>query len=210
MSDDSGPEQAPIEPRDKIASGNAPDKREAFRAVLYPHRSLGPTGFLILMSAIGGVSFITGMAFLLKGAWPVFGFFGLDVALIYAAFKLNYRSGRLYETVELTPDVLTVTRVHPVRQAGELRLQPLLGARAPRRGAARPHRSAPRLARARIFLRPVSHRRRAPRPVEGPGGRPGAGAHRRSRDRFKAASRYATDCASILPARPSVKTTPRR
>ena len=64
MSDDSGPEQAPIEPRDKIASGNAPDKREAFRAVLYPHRSLGPTGFLILMSAIGGVSFIVNPVFL--------------------------------------------------------------------------------------------------------------------------------------------------
>jgi len=124
MSDDSGPEQAPIEPRDKIASGNAPDKREAFRAVLYPHRSLGPTGFLILMSAIGGVSFITGMAFLLKGAWPVFGFFGLDVALIYAAFKLNYRSGRLYETVELTPDVLTVTRVSPSGKAESFDFNP--------------------------------------------------------------------------------------
>ena len=40
---------------------------------------------------------------LLAGAWPVIGFFGLDVALIYLAFKLNYRSGRLYETIELTP-----------------------------------------------------------------------------------------------------------
>jgi len=84
-----------------------------FRAVLYPHRSLGPTGFLVLMIAIGSVSFVTGMMFLIKGAWPVFGFFGLDVALVYAAFKLNYRSGRLYETVELTPQALTITRVHP-------------------------------------------------------------------------------------------------
>ena len=53
------------------------------------------------------------MVFLLQGAWPVFGFFGLDVALVYFAFKLNYRSGRLYETVELTPDMLTITRVQP-------------------------------------------------------------------------------------------------
>jgi uncharacterized membrane protein len=65
------------------------------------------------MSAIGGVSFVTGMVFLLMGAWPVFGFFGLDVALIYIAFKLNYRSGRLHELIELTPETLTVTRVHP-------------------------------------------------------------------------------------------------
>ena len=67
--------------------------------VLHPHRSLSPRGFLILMSAIGLVSFVMGMVFLLIGAWPVMGFFGLDVALIYFAFKLNYRSGRLYETV---------------------------------------------------------------------------------------------------------------
>jgi uncharacterized membrane protein len=86
---------------------------QAFRAVLHPHRSLGPTGFLVLMVAIGSISFVTGMVFLMMGAWPVFGFFGLDVALVYFAFRLNYRSGRLHELVDLTPASLTVTRVHP-------------------------------------------------------------------------------------------------
>ncbi len=86
---------------------------EAFRALLTPHRSLGPTGFLILMAALGAASFITGIVFLLMGAWPVFGFFGLDVLIVYIAFRLNYRSGRLYETVELTPARFTLTRVHP-------------------------------------------------------------------------------------------------
>jgi uncharacterized membrane protein len=41
------------------------------------------------------------------------GFFGLDAALVYLAFRINYRSGRLYETVEVTPARLTWTRVHP-------------------------------------------------------------------------------------------------
>jgi uncharacterized membrane protein len=91
----------------------APQSPQAFRAVLHPHRSLSPTGFLILMVAIGSVSFVTGMVFLMMGAWPVFGFFGLDVALVYFAFRLNYRSGRLHELVDLTPASLTVTRVHP-------------------------------------------------------------------------------------------------
>jgi uncharacterized membrane protein len=68
---------------------------------------------LILMSAVGIVSFVTGLVFLIIGAWPVLGFFGLDALLIYIAFKLNYRSGRLLETVELTPSLLTLTRVHP-------------------------------------------------------------------------------------------------
>jgi len=86
---------------------------EAFRVLLTPHRSLGPTGFLILMAALGTASFVAGMVFLLMGAWPVLGFFGLDVLIVYIAFRLNYRSGRLYETVELTPARFTLTRVHP-------------------------------------------------------------------------------------------------
>jgi uncharacterized membrane protein len=65
------------------------------------------------MSSLALVSFSAGFAFYLIGAWPVFGFFGLDVALVYFAFKLNSRAARLYETVELSPAKLTVTRVHP-------------------------------------------------------------------------------------------------
>ena len=84
-----------------------------FRATLVPYRSLPPAGFIALMSALTLVSFIAGMAFYLAGAWPVLGFFGLDVLLVYIAFKLNYRSGRLYEMVEVLPDNVTVTRVHP-------------------------------------------------------------------------------------------------
>ncbi len=86
---------------------------DTFRAVLTPHRSLEPRGFLILMGVLSAVSFVAGLVFYLAGAWPVMGFFGLDVALVYFAFKLNYRSGRLYETIEVTPALLTWTRVHP-------------------------------------------------------------------------------------------------
>jgi uncharacterized membrane protein len=84
-----------------------------FRAILMPYRSLGPTGFLVLMVFISLVSLMSGIAFLMMGAWPVFFFFGLDVLLIYLAFRLNYRSGRQYETVEIFPRQLILTRVHP-------------------------------------------------------------------------------------------------
>jgi len=84
-----------------------------FRARLMPHRSLSPVGFIALMSVLGLASFAAGMVFLVRGAWPVTGFFGLDVLLVYLAFRLNYRSGRQFELVELTPEELTVTRVHP-------------------------------------------------------------------------------------------------
>ena len=92
----------------------APDA--AFSAVLTPYRSLSPAGFVLFMALVTLVSFAAGMAFLLMGAWPVFGFFGLDVLLIYGAFKLNYRAGRLYELIELTGDELLVRRVQPSGQ----------------------------------------------------------------------------------------------
>jgi uncharacterized membrane protein len=92
-------------------------KEPLFSALLTPHRSLGPKGFMVLMTAVCLVSFGTGLMFYIMGAWPVIGFMGLDVALIYIAFKLNYRAGRLFETVDLTPEALTVTRVEPSGKA---------------------------------------------------------------------------------------------
>jgi uncharacterized membrane protein len=95
-----------------------------FHAVLEPHRSLGPSGFLILMLALGAVSFIAGVFFVVVGAWPVFGFFGLDVLLVYIAFKLNYRSGRLYEAVNVTRERFSVTRVHPSGRCQQFECNP--------------------------------------------------------------------------------------
>ncbi len=95
-------------------SAQEPSPRETiFSATLTPHRSLGPRGFVTLMCIIGALSFATGIVFAATGAWPVLGFFGLDVALVYGAFKMNYRAGRLYEHVDLDKTLLKLTRVHP-------------------------------------------------------------------------------------------------
>jgi uncharacterized membrane protein len=96
-----------------------------FSAVLTPHRSLSPAGFLIFMAALGGLSFVTGMVFLLAGAWPVFGFLGLDVLLVYWAFKLSYRSARAYEQVTVTPSELTVRKVSHHGRVREWTLNPV-------------------------------------------------------------------------------------
>ena len=71
------------------------------------------------------VSFIAGIAFLLMGAWPVFGFFGLDVLLLYWAFRLNYRHARAYEEVKVTPSALTLRKVSHRGRAREWVLNPL-------------------------------------------------------------------------------------
>jgi uncharacterized membrane protein len=82
-------------------------------AVLTPNRSLGKLGFFLVMALVCTVSFAAGIAFWLKGAWPVMGFFGLDIILFYVAFRLSYRAGRLSESVELTERRLTVRRHDP-------------------------------------------------------------------------------------------------
>ena len=96
-----------------------------FSAVLTPHRSLHSTGFLVLMIAYGLVSFGAGTAFWLMGAWPVFGFMGLDVVLLYLAFRVNYARAAAYEEVKVTPSALTVRKVSHRGAVREWLLNPL-------------------------------------------------------------------------------------
>ena len=84
---------------------------ELFSALLTPHRSLNRTGFLVLMVFLSAVSFAAGLAFLLMGAWPVLGFFGLDVLVIYWAFRINFRRAAASEEISMTPSELRVRRV---------------------------------------------------------------------------------------------------
>ncbi|MEA3023971.1 MAG: hypothetical protein QOK01_2823 [Alphaproteobacteria bacterium] len=105
---------------------NAPaDEPALFCALITPHRSLGGAGFLVLMAAIGGVSFAAGIVFLILGAWPVVGFFGLDVVLIYWAFRINYRAARAYEEVMVTTSELRVRKVSHRGRVAEWSLNPL-------------------------------------------------------------------------------------
>ena len=96
-----------------------------FSAIITPHRSLGSTGFLVLMLCIGGISFASGMVFLILGAWPVFGFLGLDVVLIYWAFRANFRAARAYEEVRVTASELTVRKVNHRGGVREWTLNPV-------------------------------------------------------------------------------------
>ena len=82
-----------------------------FERVLLPHRSLPPRGFHVLMGLLALLSLAVGITFVSLGAWPVCGFFGLDVGLLYLAFRLNYRAARQRETLRLDADNFTVERV---------------------------------------------------------------------------------------------------
>lgn len=94
-----------------------PAEEPIFRALLTPYRSLGRRGFLILMGFLSMLWLGTGAFFLAKGAWPVFGFFGLDVLAVYVAFRLSYRAARAREEVTVSRTALEILKVAPSGKA---------------------------------------------------------------------------------------------
>jgi uncharacterized membrane protein len=109
-----------------MTDGNAPDREPTlFSAILTPHRSLSGIGFLVLLGTVGLVSFAAGLVFLVIGAWPVLGFFGLDVLLIYWAFRINYRAALAYEEVQVTPSELRVRKVSHRGEVSEWMVNPV-------------------------------------------------------------------------------------
>jgi uncharacterized membrane protein len=105
-----------------VAAGN--ETPPFFAARLFPHRSLSPNGFTVLMLLLAAISLATGIMFLSIGAWPVVGFLGLDVFLLWLAFRLNYRSGRAFEEVAVWPHDVLVRKVSPSGRVREHRFNP--------------------------------------------------------------------------------------
>jgi uncharacterized membrane protein len=102
-----------------------PPEPKLFSALLTPHRSLSRAQFTALMSVVCAISFAAGVVFWRMGAWPVFGFFGLDVLLIYWAFKINFRHAKAIEEITVTPSELRVRRVSHRGHVAEWVLNPL-------------------------------------------------------------------------------------
>jgi uncharacterized membrane protein len=95
-----------------------------FHALLRPHRSLSPAGFRVLMAAVVAGFSAIGIAFFLVGAWPVIGFCGFEVLLIWWCFKLNFRSLERHETILLTENELELRRVGPDGTVERIAFQP--------------------------------------------------------------------------------------
>ena len=96
-----------------------------FSALLTPHRSLNHTGFVVLMSFVSVVSFAAGIVFCWMGAWPVLGFFGLNVLVIYWAFRINFRRASASEEITVTPSELRIRRISHRGHVMEWVLNPL-------------------------------------------------------------------------------------
>jgi uncharacterized membrane protein len=95
-----------------------------FAAKLYAHRSLSRRGFAILMLLAAVPCAISAVVFAFAGAWPVSGFFGLDVAGLALAFQMNYRAARGFEEISLWRDDLLVRKHAPSGRIVEHRFNP--------------------------------------------------------------------------------------
>lgn len=101
---------------------DAPLPAVHFATSLTPHRSLSADGFRFVMLGAVAANLVIGLPMFLMGAWPVFGFMGLDVFLLWWLFKRSYLDARRSETLLLTDRELIVVRVAPDGEREELRL----------------------------------------------------------------------------------------
>ncbi len=86
-------------------------KKQNFTVTLTPHRSLSGHGFVAVMSAVVAANLVAGMMFYVLGAWPVLGFMGLDIALIWWAFRASYSDGAKAEKISVSGDRVLLERV---------------------------------------------------------------------------------------------------
>src|SRR5258708_26025763 len=93
-----------------------------FATSLVPHRSVSPEGFKWLIRGAIAANLLIGLPMLLLGAWPVLGFMGLDVWLLWFLFKRSYLDARRSETLLLTDRELIIDRVAPDGEREQHRL----------------------------------------------------------------------------------------
>jgi uncharacterized membrane protein len=82
-----------------------------FTALLRPHRSLSARRLSSIIGLVALCGFLAALPFVVIGYWPIAGFYGLDVALLYWAFRQNMREARAFEEINLTALELSVRKV---------------------------------------------------------------------------------------------------
>lgn len=95
-----------------------------FDALIEPNPPLKTRHMFLVVFGIALVSFIAGVLFVLRGAWPVTPFFGADVLLLYWAFVMVRERARRSERITLTSEKLVVERKAVGRKPVQHQLNP--------------------------------------------------------------------------------------
>ena len=103
---------------------SAPPETPVFAATLRPNRPLDRVGTGLVVGFVALVATITSIPFVVAGAWPVGGLFGLDVLALYIAFRISARRAQAYEEVVLSRIELLFRKVNWRGAAQEWRFNP--------------------------------------------------------------------------------------
>lgn len=104
------------------SSGMQTGDTKIWQAELSPHRSLTREGYLVLLALVILVNLVIAGTFIAMGAWPIAGFAGLDVLLVWWAFRVNYASARRMERIQITEHELVFEDLREGRPAVEKKL----------------------------------------------------------------------------------------
>jgi uncharacterized membrane protein len=93
---------------------NEPDiDKPIYSVTLSPNRSLSVTAMALFLAGFAALNLIAGVLFWYAGAWPVMGFMGLDVLLVWLALHWSNRQALRSENVTLTRSELQLCRFDP-------------------------------------------------------------------------------------------------
>lgn len=106
-----------------MADSSAADKT-VFAATIHPHRSLSREGTRLVVTLVAIAGVISSIPFMIVGAWPVAGYFGLDVLLLYVAFHVNHKRAADFEEVQLTYVDLSLRKISHQGARREWRFNP--------------------------------------------------------------------------------------
>jgi uncharacterized membrane protein len=85
------------------------DETEAsWTVTLRPNRSLSREGLAAIIAIVAGLNLVAGLFFWVLGAWPIIGFMGLDVALVWWALRRNWSEAESFEQISIAGDKVTL------------------------------------------------------------------------------------------------------
>ncbi len=93
-------------------------------AVLRPSPPLTPDILRLILGIVAAINFVFALTFVLRGAWPIAPFMGLDVVLLGWAFRASQIAARREEHVTLSRSLLRVTRKPARKDAPQIAFNP--------------------------------------------------------------------------------------
>jgi uncharacterized membrane protein len=84
-----------------------------FSATLRPNPPMSAATLKLILGAVATVNLVFAILFVMRGAWPIMPFMGLDIALLAWAFHASRVAARRREELQVTRSSLHLDRIPP-------------------------------------------------------------------------------------------------